>query len=115
MDIHIHLGHCHGRTVDFLTIDGNFLAVLLFRSLDQQGTRSAGRIIHTLTGLDIHNASHYFGDSCRGIEGTSLLTCHASELANHILISVTNNIGRDLTGLHLDIRGTKAQRLKVLQ
>ena len=107
VDIHVHLRHCYRRAIDFLTIDGYFFAVLLFRSLNQQRAGSTSWVVNTLTGLHIHDASHDFGNRSRGIERSRFLAGHACKLTNHVFISIADDICGHLTFFNFNHRWTK--------
>ena len=112
---HIHTRHRDCRTVYFLSIHLYFIETTLTSCTNQERTRSTRGIVYAVVFLGGNDLSHNFRYLLGSEEASRFLTRHRRKFANHILIRIADNVGRDLTFFGRNIARSEVKICEVIK
>ena len=112
---HIHTSHRQSGAVSFLAVHLHLIKATLTSCSNQERTGSTRGVVYTVIFLGSNDLRHNFGYLLRSKEASCLFTRHRSKFANHVLICITNNIGRDLTFFRCNIARSEIEIREVIE
>lgn len=106
---HIHSAESPGLSVELLAIDSHLATGYFFIGFQQQTAAAAGRVVDPVVLLGLHQRGHQLRDLAWCEELASLLSGIRGEHGNHVLIGISDDIGRT------QLTGTQIQTVEILQ
>ena len=106
---HIHSAESPGLCVEFLAIDGHLATGYFFIGFQQQTTAAAGGVVDSVVFPGPHQRGYQLRNLAWREELASLLSGIRGKHGNHVLIGISDDIGR------AQLTGTQIQTVEILQ